>query len=152
MLDKWSRTFWALNGKHGRSTLSPQHRIYASLNCVSVGSGNGLPPLRYQAITWTNAGLLSNGPLGTNFSEIQIEIQNVPLMKIHLKTSAILFREEGGGGGGGHELNQCIEFFHTICSVKGTPLKLSDAETDILLYIWIETFPETWRFNYYYFS
>ena len=40
---------------------------------------------RYQAITWTNAGLLTIRPLGTNSSEIQIEIQNFSLMKMHLK-------------------------------------------------------------------
>ena len=39
-----------------------------------IGSDNGLPPGRRQAIIWTNAGLLLIGPLGTNFSEILIEI------------------------------------------------------------------------------
>ena len=29
----------------------------------------------HQVITWSNADLLSNGPFGTNFSEILIEIQ-----------------------------------------------------------------------------
>ena len=47
--------------------------------CVSkltiIGSDNGLSPDRRQAIIWTNAGLsLLIGPLGTNFSEILIEI------------------------------------------------------------------------------
>ena len=46
--------------------------------CVSkltiIGSDNGLSPDRHQAIIWTNAGLLLIGPLGTNFSEILIEI------------------------------------------------------------------------------
>ena len=41
--------------------------------CVSklsiIGSDNGLSPKRHQAIILTNAGFLSNGPLGTNFSE-----------------------------------------------------------------------------------
>ena len=36
-------------------------------------SRNGLSPVRRQAITWTNADLLSIGPLGTNFSEIRIQ-------------------------------------------------------------------------------
>ena len=36
------------------------------------GSGNGLLPVRCQAITWTNASLLSIGPFETNFSEIWI--------------------------------------------------------------------------------
>ena len=34
-----------------------------------IGSDNGLSPGRRQAIIWTNAGLLSIGPLGTYFSE-----------------------------------------------------------------------------------
>ena len=40
-----------------------------------IGSDNGLSPDRRQAIIWTNAGILLIGPLGTNFSEILIEIQ-----------------------------------------------------------------------------
>ena len=39
-----------------------------------TGSDNGLSPGRRQAIIWTNAGILLIGPLGTNFSEILIEI------------------------------------------------------------------------------
>ena len=39
-----------------------------------VGSDNGLSPGRRQAIIWTNAGILLIRPLGTNFSEILIEI------------------------------------------------------------------------------
>ena len=39
-----------------------------------IGSDNGLSPERRQAIIWTNAGILLIGPLGTNFSEILIEI------------------------------------------------------------------------------
>ena len=46
--------------------------VYALVNWVSTGSGNGLSPVRRQAITWTNGGLLSVGLLGTNFSEIRI--------------------------------------------------------------------------------
>ena len=45
-------------------------------NLTITGSGNGLSPGRRQAITWTNAGILLIGPLGTNFSEILIGIQN----------------------------------------------------------------------------
>ena len=33
-------------------------------------------PLWRQAITWTNADLLSAGPLGTNFNEIRIKIHD----------------------------------------------------------------------------
>ena len=39
-----------------------------------ISSDNGLSPGRRQAIIWTNAGILLIGPLGTNFSEILIEI------------------------------------------------------------------------------
>ena len=46
-----------------------------SVNWVSIGSGNGLLPVWHQAITWTNADILSKGPSGTNFSEIIIRIQ-----------------------------------------------------------------------------
>ena len=35
-------------------------------NMVIIGSGNNLLPLQHQAITWTNAGILSIQPLGTN--------------------------------------------------------------------------------------
>ena len=44
------------------------------MNWVSIGSGNGLSPVRRQAITWTRADLLSIGPLGTYFNEMRIEI------------------------------------------------------------------------------
>ena len=37
--------------------------IYASVNRVSIGSDNGLSPIRCQAIIWNSAGLLSIGPL-----------------------------------------------------------------------------------------
>ena len=44
-----------------------------------IGSHNGLSPERRQAIIWTNAGILLIGPLGTNFSEVLIEIQTFSL-------------------------------------------------------------------------
>ena len=47
-----------------------------TVNRVSIGSDNGLAPIRHQAIILTNAGLLSIRPLGTNFREVQIKIQN----------------------------------------------------------------------------
>ena len=43
-------------------------------NLTIIGSDNGLSPGRRQAIILTNAGILLIGPLGTNFSEILIEI------------------------------------------------------------------------------
>ena len=53
-----------------------------------IGSDNGLSPGRRQAIIWTNAGILLIGPLGTNFSEILIEIDTFSFKKMHLKMSA----------------------------------------------------------------
>ena len=37
---------------------------------IIIGSGNGLAPSRRQTITWTNADLSSNGPIGTYSSGI----------------------------------------------------------------------------------
>ena len=60
--------------------------------CVSklpiVGSDNGLSPDRRQAIIWTNAGILLIGPLGTNFSEISIEILTFSFKEMHSKVSS----------------------------------------------------------------
>ena len=66
----------------------PQCRIYASLNWVSIGSDNGMSPVRRQAITWTNADLLSIGLLGTYFSEIWIGILSFSFKKMQLKMSS----------------------------------------------------------------
>ena len=60
--------------------------------CVSkltvIGSDNGLPPGRRQAIIWTNAQILLIGPLGTNFNEILIEIYTFSFKKLDLKMSS----------------------------------------------------------------
>ena len=53
-----------------------------------IGSDNGLSHDRRQAIIWTNAGILSIGPLGTNVSEIFIGIHTFPFKKMHLKMSS----------------------------------------------------------------
>ena len=57
-------------------------------NRTIIGSDNGLSPGRRQAITWTNVGILLIGPLGTNFSEMSIEIHTFSFKKIHLKMSS----------------------------------------------------------------
>ena len=71
---------------------SPYCHIYASVNWVSIGSGNGLSPVRHQAIAWTNADLLSIGPLGTRFSEIKIENVTFSFKKMHLKMLCVKWR------------------------------------------------------------
>ena len=53
-----------------------------------IGSHNGLSPGRRQAIIWTNAAILLIGPLGTNFSEIWIELLTCSFKKMHLKMSS----------------------------------------------------------------
>ena len=56
-------------------------------NPAIIVSDNGLSPGRRQTIIWTNTGILSIGPLGTNFNEILIEIQIFSSKKTHLKMS-----------------------------------------------------------------
>ena len=57
-----------------------------------IGSDNGLSPERRQAIIWTNAGILLIRPLGTNFSEILIEIHSFSFRKMRLKVSSAKWR------------------------------------------------------------
>ena len=61
-------------------------------NLIIIGSDNGLSPERRQAIIWTNAGILSIGPSGTNFNEILIGIQTFSLKKMHFKMSSAKWR------------------------------------------------------------
>ena len=68
--------------------LPPSEAIYELVIWVIIASGNGLSPVRRQAITWTNAGLLSIGLLGSNFNEIWIRILPFSFKKIHLKMSS----------------------------------------------------------------
>ena len=75
-------------------------------NLTSIGSDNGLSPGRRQAIIWTNAGILSIGPLGINFSEIFIEILIFPFKKIHLKISSGTWRPFCRG----HNVLKCWNF------------------------------------------
>ena len=76
----------------------PLQCLYASVNWDSIGSDNGLSPDRRQAIIWTNARILLIGPLGTNFNEIRIKIQNLSFMKMHLKMSSGKWRPFCPGG------------------------------------------------------
>ena len=68
------------------------HRGRVTHTCVSkltiLASDNGLSPDRRQAIIWTNAGLLLIGSLGTNLSEILIEILTFSFKKMRLKVSS----------------------------------------------------------------
>ena len=55
-------------------------------NLTIISSDIGLLPDQCQAITWTNAGILLIGPMGTNFSEILIKIHTFSSKKMHLET------------------------------------------------------------------
>ena len=57
-------------------------------NLTIIGSDNGLSPGRRQAIIRTDAGILLIRPLGTNFSEILIEILIFSFKKMRLKMSS----------------------------------------------------------------
>ena len=98
-------TFW--NKKWpGCLWVNSSYRIYACVNWVSIGPGNGLSPVRLQAITWTNADLLSIVPFVTNCGEIWIEIQNISFTKdvfekVVAEITVILSR-----GGGDWKCNQ----------------------------------------------
>ena len=57
-----------------------------------ICSDNGLSPGRRQSIIWSNAGILLIRPLGTNFSEMLIEILTVSLKKMYWKGSPAKWR------------------------------------------------------------
>ena len=61
-------------------------------NLTIIGSDNGLSPGRRQDIIWTNAGILSIGPLETNFSEILAEIIICSFKKMYLIVSSAKWR------------------------------------------------------------
>ena len=62
--------------------------------CIGVsiftitGSDNGLSPGRRQVIIWTSDGILLIEHVGTNFSEILIEIITFSFKKMHVKVSS----------------------------------------------------------------
>ena len=61
-------------------------------NLTIIGSDNGLSPDWRQAINWTNAGILLIEHLGTNFSEILIQLPAFSSKKISLKVSTAKWR------------------------------------------------------------
>ena len=71
--------------------LNEAERIYASVNYTIICSDNGLSHSRHQAIIWTSVGILLFGSLGTNSSEIWIQICTFSFKKMHLKMSGNLW-------------------------------------------------------------
>ena len=70
------------------NSLRPSDAYICVDELVIIGSNNGLSPDRWQAIIWTNAGLLSIEPLWTYFNENLIKIQQFSLKKMHVKMSS----------------------------------------------------------------
>ena len=70
--------------------------VWVTHICISkltiIGSNNGLPSGRRQAIIWTSDGILLIGPIGTNFGEILIEIYIFSFKEMQLKMPS----ENGG--------------------------------------------------------
>ena len=124
-------------------------------NICIIGSGNGLSPVWYQAITWTNAALLSIELLGTNFSEIRIGFIPFSFKKFHLKVSSAKM-EAILSGGRGDELTMSPPLFHvttaallwhvtnlvevTCCKFRfemNTVLTLVNVDTRVCFLSWI---------------
>ena len=68
--------------------MDPTDRAIKGFYCIANFTMSLAGDWRRQAIIWTNAGILLIGPLGTNFSEILIEIHKFPFKKMHLKTAS----------------------------------------------------------------
>ena len=81
-----------------------------------IGSDNGLSPGRRQAIIWTNAGILLIEPLGTNFSEILIEIHTFSFKKMHLKMASAKWRPFCLG------LNELTLFLFSHADIRQCPV------------------------------
>ena len=88
------------------------HRGQVTHICVSklviIDSDNGLSPDQPQVIIRTDAGILLIGPLGTNFSEIVIEIHTFSFMKMHLQMWSGKWRKFCLGL---NVLNRCCQFW-----------------------------------------
>ena len=80
------RVLWLCLTHWGRVT----HICVSNLNII--GSDNGLSPVRCQAIIRTNAAILLVWHLGTNFSEIWMEIDISSFKKMHFKMSSAKWR------------------------------------------------------------
>ena len=90
------------------------------MNRVSIGSDDGLSPIRCQAIIYTNAGLLSIEPLGTNFSEILIKTQTFHSQKCIWK-----YRLQNGS----HFVQGEMSWYHNTALTFERLLGSSEVET-----------------------
>ena len=97
---EFAKALWWLWENHAaftsNRTLYLTHWGRVTHICVSklpiIGSDNGLSPGRCQAIIWTNTWIVLMRTLGTNFSEILIEIHTFAFQKMHLKMASAKWR------------------------------------------------------------
>ena len=66
--------------------------IHIWVSKLTIGSDNGLSPVRLQAIIWNNSGVLSIGDLRKKFNHILFEIQTFWFKKMYFK---VLFANGG---------------------------------------------------------
>ena len=85
---------------------------------VSIGSDNGLSPIRRQAIVLSKAELLSIRHLVTNCTEILIKTQNFSLAQMHLKRPSAIWRPFFQGRLVNHYIRESFKGF-TGCTVCG---------------------------------
>ena len=108
--------------------------LMASVNLVSLGSDNVLPPVWRRATTWSNLDL-SIRHIGTNFSQIGIEKQNFSFVKTHLKMSFAKWRsfcpEED-------ELNTLLWYHTCICSALPSVYCVQDIFVEFIHFIRIK--------------
>ena len=81
---------------------------------VSIGSGNGLAPVRCQAITWTMPELLLIGTLLMNLRKIWVNKWNFSFKKMHLK----MLSAKCGTFGSGLIMSICYFFTCAFCLVS----------------------------------
>ena len=91
--DPWPWQCWGMIGNINTCLTHWGRETHICISKLTIiGSDNGLSPDRCQAIIWTSAGILLIGHLGTNFSEILIEIITFSFKKMHLKVSSAKWR------------------------------------------------------------
>ena len=87
--------------------------INASVNKATIGSYNGLCPVRHQAIISTNGEWLSFGPLVTYWNQnTKVSINENGFQKLSAKMSSILFWPQG--------VKKCRPIINGIHLTKGT--------------------------------
>ena len=81
-------------------TTTPPPCIYASMNWISIGSGDGLSPTYSATSHYMNQyWLIVNWTFRNNLpSEIRIKIHDFSFMKIHMKISSVKWRPFCPGG------------------------------------------------------